>query len=83
MEGVSKMTTTAKDVKVGDSIKTNWSRIMVVDCIEITKTKSNKKRYTFRGVYTNAPKGSEYVIGKSSREDRYENTKVQILQGGK
>ena len=72
--------TKAKDVKVGDSIKTNWGRVMVVDRIEITKTRKGKEKYSFSGLYTVAPK---WVIGKQIKEDRFENTKVDILKGGK
>jgi len=72
--------TKAKDVKVGNLIKTNWGRVMVVDRIEITKTKSGRGKYCFSGLYTVAPK---WVIGKRTTEDRYENTKVDILKESK
>ena len=72
--------TKAKDVKLGDSIKTNWGRVMVVDHIAITKTRKGKEKYSFSGLYTVAPK---WVIGKQVTEDRFGNTKVNILKGGK
>ncbi len=72
--------TKAKDIKVGDSIKTNWGRVMVVDRIKITKTKSGRGKYCFFGLYTVAPFN---LVGKQTAEDRYENTKVDILKGSK
>ena len=72
--------TKAKDVRIGDSIKTNLGLVMVDNNIQITKTKNERKRYCFSGFYTLAPK---WVVGKKIKEDRFENTKVDILKGGK
>ena len=70
---------TAKDIEVGDTIKTNWGRRMVVNSIEVTKTKNNKNQYEFRGIIIVGP---EYSVGEKTREYKRENTKIKTYELG-
>ena len=71
---------TAKDIKVGDTIETNWGRRMVVNSIEVTKMKNNKNQYEFIGITTIGP---VWAVGKKTRENKRENTKIKTFEGAK
>ena len=66
--------TKSKNVKIGDTIKTWWGK-MVVENINIEKMKNGKKKYNFVGVNLG---GGGTIVGQSCFESKYENSKVKL-----
>lgn len=66
----------AKDVKVGDTIKTWWGK-MLVESTRIRYNKNGKKKILFKGINLG---GSGTIVGSVALDSEYENSKVTIIK---
>lgn len=70
----------AKDVKIGDTIKTWWGKMTVED-VRIRYMKNKKRKIQFIGINLG---GSGTIVGEVALESKFEDSKVIIIsEGGK
>ena len=70
----------AKDVKIGDTIKTWWGK-MIVEDVRIRYMKNKKRKIQFKGINLG---GSGTIVGEVALESKFEDSKVIIIsEGGK
>ena len=70
----------AKDVKIGDTIKTWWGKMTVED-VRIRYMKNKKRKIQFIGINLGV---SGTIVGEVALESKFEDSKVIIIsEGGK